>query len=893
MTGQVSGNLRAGNLNIDISDGRFVWPGLFRGPIEAEKLTGSVVWNTDDSGLTVRATDITLQTPYGNGAVELTLEQPSDGSGGLLMDLTATASAQDARGVIPNLPVKIPGVVLDWLETAVVQGQVEEADFRINGDLTRFPFTSPEQGLFKIIVPVRNGTLKFNPSWPAVEKLNGDLVFDGISMYSTVNDGEIAGTAFANIDARMTDMRNGELRIAADVGTDMPSVLRLLRESTIGPALGDTINDVTASGSVEGTLDLFLPVKTIAEYDLQAELNVIDATLALDGIEYPVSEVNGPVSIRRTRLTSDRITGRFLGEPVVLSLRNPLPEETGWGQIVEASGLTPTDKVAEALQLPFEDRYTGRVEWQSTVRFPQAETDVERRFEIVVGSDLQGTAIDLPVPLNKESDASIPVMASITFPERGQFAVAVEKGTGISARLLFAKPTQRWELQRGSIRVADGKASWPEKPGIEVGGNFEELVVFDWIELVDAYTSQPDAGTVAKVDFFREVDVRASALDILGYQFPDSEVLALQIEGVWYIDIDGPRAVGSVSVPSVFTEESVATVEMDRLYLLNSDAVESGDDETVDPRELPALSASVADFAIDAMRFGSVDADVIRNERGLKATGVVAGTEDFTITIDGDWYIIDPVNLTPRTRMRMQLESTDVAKTLSSLDYDPVVVAKQGTANADLTWQGMPGMGMIYDSKGSFGFRVEKGQVLNVDPGGGRLLGLLSLRSLPRRLSLDFRDVVSDGLGFDKLKGSFRLDEGVAYTCDLAMDGSVTDMAIIGSSSLRDQTYDQLAVIRPHMSNVVPLGTAVVAGPAVGAAVWLVAAIFKEPLSSIGEVYYQVQDEWGNPSIEKVDRKSIDTRRFKDCAANLPELSLEDVAALQELRSEGSVKQVP
>jgi uncharacterized protein YhdP len=330
--------------------------------------------------------------------------------------------------------------------------------------------------------------------------------------------------------------------------------------------------------------------------------------------------------------------------------------------------------------------------------------------------------------------------------------------------------------------------------------------------------------------------------------------------------------------------------DMSRLALINDLVVNEADsDDLVDPRDFPSLAIEVADFSIGDLQFGALDAKIIRDERGLSGAGITTRHESFTLTVDGDWIITDPVNLTPRTRLRMTLESTDVAATLESLGYEPLVVASRGTANADLTWTGMPGMGMVYKSKGSFGFRVENGQVMNVEPGSGRLLGLLSFTSLPRRLSLDFRDVFNDGLGFDKLKGSFQLDRGLAYTCDVAMDGSVTDMAIIGSSSLIDETYDQLVVVRPHMSNVIPLGTAVVAGPAIGAAVWLVAAIFKDPLSSIGETYYSVLDSWSDPKIEKVQRSNIDTNRFKNCADSLPDFPLEDLAALAELRLQQTV----
>jgi len=46
---------------------------------------------------------------------------------------------------------------------------------------------------------------------------------------------------------------------------------------------------------------------------------------------------------------------------------------------------------------------------------------------------------------------------------------------------------------------------------------------------------------------------------------------------------------------------------------------------------------------------------------------------------------------------------------------------------------------------GGFNVNVESGQFLKADPGIAKLLGVLSLQSLPGGLALDFRDVFSDG----------------------------------------------------------------------------------------------------------------------------------------------------
>jgi len=897
ISGKVDAALDKGQLELGIRGGYAALGFLSRGPVEAEELDALLVWRTGSDGLTLLGNGIRLKTPFGNGKAdfELTQKKPEEGEerGALLIDLSATATAEDVRGVVPLLPTKIPAVVLDWLEDAVQQGTVTDAQFALKGDLRKFPFVTPEDGVFNISVPISDGVLKFAPDWPAVEDLHGLLVFDRITMYSRDNSGSIVGTDFVDIDARMTDLRTGVLAVDGSVASNMPAVLRLLRESAISKALGSIINDVDASGEVTGDVSLYLPVKNLVDYGFKADLEVSDAELRLNGIDYPVSDVNGRVLVDRTQLTADDVQGVFLQAPVAISMRPPLENERGISQLVKVSGTSAVDRVADALRLPFPERYDGTLAWQARALFPQlsdaAEGTRQRQFEIVVDSTMEGMSIDLPQPLMKSAESVVPLSAYIRFPEPGRFDVVVSADSGVSGNLRFEKQTEDWVLERGGIDFGNVLPTVPAESGLEVSGEIERIDVAEWLDLVAEYTEEAGAGSVVEDDFIRRLNLSVGQLELMGYNFPNSVIKARQQNAIWSIDVRGPNASGRLSVPSDFQAGRPLMADMERLALVDetSKVEEKSPDvmyEDDDPRNYPSMLMRAGEFRLFNMNFGALEFDVASVERGLKVRRIEADGGSFQMTAEGDWYITDPVNLVNRTRMRLNIDTTDVEDSLVRLGYEPLVAGKQGNINADLTWEGVPGMGMVYDSKGTFGFRVDKGQIANVDPGGGRLLGLLSFTSLPRRLSLDFSDVFDDGLGFDKLKGSFTMNRGKAYTCNVTMSGSVTDMAIIGHSDLKEETYDQLLVLRPHMSNVVPLGTAVLAGPVAGAAVWLVAAIFKEPLSSIGETYYQILGTWDEPQIDKIERTSINTQSFKECQQTLPEFSLEDLAALEELR---------
>ena len=126
----------------------------------------------------------------------------------------------------------------------------------------------------------------------------------------------------------------------------------------------------------------------------------------------------------------------------------------------------------------------------------------------------------------------------------------------------------------------------------------------------------------------------------------------------------------------------------------------------------------------------------------------------------------------------------------------------------------------------------------------------MSIVALPRRLSLDFRDVFDKGFGFDEIAGTFRIVDGVASTCNLGLEGPAADIAIIGSVDLVDKRYSQSAVVSANVGNALPIVGAVVAGPQAAAALLIFSQIFKKPLQEVGQLYYDVTGAWDEPAIE-------------------------------------------
>lgn len=161
---------------------------------------------------------------------------------------------------------------------------------------------------------------------------------------------------------------------------------------------------------------------------------------------------------------------------------------------------------------------------------------------------------------------------------------------------------------------------------------------------------------------------------------------------------------------------------------------------------------------------------------------------------------------------------------------------------------------------GTLHMQVHKGQLLDIEPKAGRLFGLLSFQSLPRRLSLDFTDLFGKGMAFDRIEGTFDITGGNAFTNDLHLRGPSADVAIAGRTGLAVQDYDQIVTVTPQVTESLPVAGALFGpvGIGVGAVIYLAGEIFDSITQGIGDLLqyqYTVTGSWDNPVIEKIDGK--------------------------------------
>ncbi|MDP6436139.1 MAG: YhdP family protein [Gammaproteobacteria bacterium] len=884
-TGSVQADQDGGNLKVESRKARFGVAKLFRHVLDIDSLDGLAIWRVTPDGYRVLADGVQVETPVGVGQASFELNIDPEFKTPLL-DISGTGRIDDAAAGKVYLPNVLPDKVTEWLEEGIIGGRVPHAEFKIDGPLLDFPFDK-NQGVFYLEGEFEDAVLDYAPGWPVLRDASGALVFDGVSMHSSRNRLNLAGIRLENVTAHIEDLRDGIVELEGGGRSDADKLLRFLQQTPAGKNMGPVFARVRAEGPAEASVKLILPVLDIDQWQLDGEVTISDASGWLDGIDPRFTDLNGTGRVHNTDVTASGVTGKLLDEALQIDVLPTGDPAAAYSHRVTVSGNLQVDKAEEALHLPETPFFTGKTPAKVTALFP-VPNNPDTEFRLLFESRLEGVTSLLPAPVDKAAAEREAVQLKIRFPETGVIDLngALERGIGFALRM--REDEDGWQIDRSHFRGRGELPELPDRPGTRLSGYVDSVDIAEWVAAFSGEVVQSRGRDKGEPQiwqhYFSQADVQIGELYALNHRFVDVDARVDFNERSWDIYVAGPWLEGLVELPYDFTGSLPAELALERALLIEPVEEEGSEDEeadyAVDPRELPAIRGSIDDFAIGNLRLGKLELDVRRNQDGLRSTLLNTNASSFSTEMSADWTVVDKAQ---RSRLHVELVSTDMADTLQKLGYTPLISAESAKVVADFLWEGGPGLGIVYESTGELELEVKDGVVNEVDPAGGRILGLLSVAALPRRLALDFSELTADGLKFNRIQGKFRMDFGDAWTCNLGLEGPVADMGIVGRTGAAAQDYDQVAVVKPHVSQIMPAAGYMFGGPAVGGPLLLITQFFKKPLSGIGENYYKISGSWDEPVINQVERSELDTTAYADCEDQLPTLSPEEIEAIKGL----------
>lgn len=540
------------------------------------------------------------------------------------------------------------------------------------------------------------------------------------------------------------------------------------------------------------------------------------------------------------RLQSDVV---WLGEPVSVRVESAADGATH----VALRGKATGEALAKALNSAALRRLTGRTAFAADVSVRDEGVDVR------VESTLEGLRSDFPAPLRKAADEALPLVledrgggkARTATLRLGQVLVAKAK------RSVSRGQPDRWQ----GVAIAFGTAepTLPERDGIFVSGRVARVDFDRWHDLVGGpetpAAEAPAAGTSSSPQV-AGVDVTVDQLGAFGREFHAVGIRAQRQDRDWAIALSGPELSGKVAWQP--EGKGRVTARLDNFVIPVGGAPEGkpeGPVERASRTELPALDVEADRFVVRNHLLGKLEVTATNEGRDWRLDRLRLSQPDSTLEASGVWRGV-PVQ--SRTALKIQLSSNDVGKLLGSLGYADMVKRAPTQVKGDIAWDGSPFDFNPPTLDGNFRMDAKAGQFLRVDPGVGKLLGLISLQSIPRRVKLDFRDIFSDGFAFDSIGADVTIARGILHTDDFEMKGPAARVTMKGDVDLRNETQNVTARVSPSLGDGVALATGVLGGPVAGAATLLVQRLLKNPLDRILSYEYSVGGSWADPKVTKL-----------------------------------------
>ncbi len=861
LSASVRADSRSGRVDLASRGASIALPELFRAPLPFEQLAGIVVWRQGQDALRVVSDDLLVVTPDATLRSDLELTVPSDGSSPRL-DLKSAISAFDVPDVKRYLPVgKLPPGVLAWLDRALAGGRVRRADVTLFGDLASFPFDDG-RGEFAAVAEVENAVLDYVDGWPVAEELTGTVEFRNAG-FSGRGRGRVLGNRSEDADVRIEDLRSPVLTVHGTTTGALDQVLEFLRRAPpIERHLGAEFARLAALGGTgDVRLDLALPLRDLAAFELEARLAMRDGELAVVGLTPGVSGVNGELVFADGSLRGEGITGVFLDGPLVASVGPS--SAPGYRARLDLEGEVTAAAVAGAFRLPFAELAAGQTRWQGSLLLPDPAAREPLPARIGVRSNLTGVALRFPAPFAKSPGEAMAVQFDLAL---GGDALEAHGSIGASRRfaLELERDGEAYRFRRGALNFGGAVPELATERGLTIQGTLPELHLEEWLALRDAAPGRP--GGAAAEPLLASADLDIGDFSAFGQGLGASRIAVRRRTTDWQVDVDSAPVAGTILLPHDLGEQPRIIAVMKRLFLTSGRA-SSGAGGALDPRKLPGLQLHSDEFALGPRRLGRLDAEVLADPLGLRLVSFESSSASYRAEGSGGWFVDERGETT--TRLALTLTSTDVAAMLTELGFDPMIEAERASISASVHWPGPPAAGWMNHLAGDVGFEVDTGSLLDVDPGAGRVVGLFSLGLLPRRLALDFRDVFNRGLVFDRITADFAIIDGNAYTDNLKLTGPVAEIGVVGRTGLRDRDYRQQAVVTAEPGKVLPTVGGLIGGPGVAAALLIFTRIFKEPLKGIGRASYCVTGSWQTPTVQRLTAEQLE--RGEICAELPPD----------------------
>lgn len=568
----------------------------------------------------------------------------------------------------PTAPRSVQGV-LEWVDDAVLAGDGAGSGLIFRGRVQRG--AAPEERTLQMFYSVSDGTLKFDPAWPALEELDGFVLIDNGEVDITAQAGSTLGIDFNSSVASVRPNPGGGrwLTVSGQGRGSAAQGLQYLQQTPVTEGIAQYFSDWTAEGDTDIELALSIPLYIEgASPAVSLAFQFADNRLFIPEYDLQLDDVAGRLIYTDDEgLRSEGLTATALGNQISASIvadglaavapaavQQPEAAQSDRSTVLSWTSSAQPDALEQwsgfpAAIKPLLTQFDGEFLYNAELVLPSGISAGAQYPRLHLQSDLANVAVSLPAPFAKAAEQTRAMDLQLEFRPDGPVVDLVWQdllqmnlmvaGDLPQSGLIYLGPTT------DGLRV---RRLNPSAPGVEVLGALPRVDYAEWQQTFSqmftsgAGISAASSGAMSWISQLQgSAELSVGELVVAGENFEQLNASLHRAPDGWQLTLAGDDISGSI----VYPLDSAAPWQIDLDYLHLGEAPEPEPEPVPEP-------------AIDPLALASAEPTASATEFNL---------EDFP-TVEYELPREDPLAaLDPRSFPAMQLSLGQL--TLSGADF--------------------------------------------------------------------------------------------------------------------------------------------------------------------------------------------------------------------------------
>ncbi|PKH13220.1 TIGR02099 family protein [Pseudomonas sp. 43NM1] len=841
VSGNISGDLGHGELRMDSKDFVLHLDPIFAKPWQYIQANARLTWKLDKEGFTLVAPYLKVLGEEGKIAGDFLIRLHFDRSQEDYMDLRVGLVEGDGKYTAKYLPTVLSPALDEWLRTAILKGAVDEGFFQYQGSLNHGAADTARS--ISLFFKVHDAELAFQPGWPHISKVSGDVFIEDSGVRILASKGQLLDTQVRDVYVNIPHAPAGQnvhMFLDGAFAGGLGDGLKILQQAPIGTA--DTFAGWEGEGDLQGKLKLDIPLAKGDQPNILVDFKTAKARLKLAEPSLELTQLKGDFRFDSNKgLSGQNISARAFDKPVTAQIfadGSPGKLDTR----VAASGQVEVKKLTDWLAVTQPLPVSGTVPYQLQLNLNGADS------QLIVSSNLQGIAVDLPAPFGMAADVERDTVFRMTLqgPERRYWVTY-----GDLANFTFASPPGNFADGRGELFLGAGNAVLPASKGLRISGVLSELDVGPWKALADKYAGQDPGGSAKQL--LSGADFKVGKLSGIGTTLDQASVQLNRKPSVWALQLDSQQVKGSATIPDA--KAAPIAINLQYVKLPAPDPTALADENSpdplvdVDPTKIPALDITINQLFQGNDLVGAWSLKVRPTAKGIALNTLDMGLKGILLQGSGGW---EGAPGATNSWYKGRISGKNLADVLKGWGFAPSVTSEEFHMDVDGRWPGSPAWVATKRFSGSLDASLNKGQFVEVEGSAQalRVFGLLNFNSIGRRLRLDFSDLFGKGLSYDRVKGLLVASNGVYVTREpILMTGPSSNIELNGTLNLVEDKVDAKLLVTLPVTNNLPIAALIVGAPAIGGALFLIDKLIGDRVARFASVKYTVKGPWKEPKI--------------------------------------------